>query len=218
MGRTERTDAPLAGPEQFTLAVAILSGATGIIALFMPVAFDLSPVGMIRRGFETWAGPPQGIVTEALSESWRLAPSFLLPVVALVGSIRGRSAGRLRTWELRGGFGLGTAATFASLSLYAPPVHWRGMWPLVIWPLTAILAFLGVGVWVSLRGPRYGIPPWVSMVVFLETVFTGTVLATLIDLAGHWQVGAKCLLIAALLYAVHIFGVIVSTAVKYRPS
>jgi len=218
MGRTERTDAPLAGPGQFTLAVAILSGATGMIALFLPVAFDLSPVGMIRRGFETWTGPPQGIVTEALSESWRLAPSFLLPVVALVGSIRERLAGTLGTWELWGGFALGTAAAFASLSLYAPPLHWRGMWPFVIWPLTTILAFLGVGVWVSLRGRRYGIPSSVSMIVFLETVFTGTVLATLIDLAGHWQVGAQCLLIAALLYAVHIFAVLVSTAVKSRPS
>ena len=73
---------------------------------------------MIHQGLGTWTRPEQGLVTESVSQSWRLAPSLIPPAVALAAVVWGQHARPLGGWEQAGGFLLGTAAPISSLSFY----------------------------------------------------------------------------------------------------
>ena len=161
-------------------------GLTGVVALFLPFAFGVTPPGALAD----W-----GI--------WQLALPAFLPVVVVVAGARWARSGRLSRPEHLIGYVLGAASALATLAFYLTIAEWPSdalTWLSVVAPLV----ILGFGTWAVARirktqaGSEYG------PIMALQVAYIANAMLALIAWFHQWQAGAYCVLATIVVYALQI--------------
>jgi len=166
-------------------------GLTGIVALFLPFTWGVSPVdAALSRGF------------------WKIATPFFLSILISGASIRwavSRSLSRVERWVA---YMLSCASAFATLFfVFLPSNPWPsnaqewGAWGLPV-PVLALGAFAVI------RNARFGMLPDLSAVMAMQAAYLANSLFCLVafwgDWGGGWQIGAYFVLVASVIYLVQI--------------
>ena len=168
-------------------SVLTVVGMTGIAGVFLPFAYDYSPV---RAAFD--------------EELWRLALPFYLSPLALAGSIRWIRFRFFSRLERGIAYVVSAATTAVTLSGY---VDGRASSPAGIqdWvSFLAPLAVLGVGICCLIRNSKAVFREF-NAVMAMQMPYLANALGCLVGLFGEWQIGAYLTLIATMMFVVQIF-------------
>lgn len=167
-----------------------IPGVAGVAALFLPFTFGVSPVAAV------------------LSQEWevqRLAlPLFLAPF-ASAGALRWISSGSFSRFERVTAYVLGSTLAFLTLSLsllallFEPPTTVHD-WIILAAPLVALC----VGICLLIRNSRRKRGAELNPVVAIQIPYLAHSALLLIAFFGEWQVGAYCVLAAAMAFLFQI--------------
>lgn len=161
-------------------------GALGLPALFLPFAMDTSP----HRALLDWG-------------LWRLALPAYLVVFILPATWQWLSSGSLSRPARVLGYTLAVAAALLIFLSYLELEAWPDgpvQWVAVVGPLL----ILGFGASVLARVLRPGRPNAYGPILALQVVYMANAMMALGSLFPGWQVGAYCILITLMAYAVQI--------------
>ena len=158
------------------------AGMAGMLALFLPFAFDESPVSAV-----------------AGREFWRLAFPFFMAVPVSLGYIRWIITGRLSRAERVFGYLAGGLSACVTLSLYFGASRPSGIrdWISMVVPLVALAAG-GLILWRNRRTDS------MNPLVAMQAAYLAHSLLCLISFAGEWQSGAYVTLLPTLYYIAQV--------------
>jgi hypothetical protein len=161
-------------------------GLAGVVALFLPFAFGVTP----PRAWADW-----GI--------WQLALPAFLPTVIVVAGVRWVRSGRLSRPEQLIGYVVGAASAIATLAFYLTIEDWPS--DALTWlSLGAPVVILGFGIRAVARirqtqeGSEYG------PIMALQVAYIANAMLALIAWFHEWQAGAYCVLATVVAYALQI--------------
>lgn len=166
--------------------VLTVIGVLGVVALFLPFSWSTTPLEALPSG-----------------SLWRFAlPAFLAPFIFLA-SIRWLTAGGLSRPERIACDLLAVAALAALLLTYlavrgVPPrlTEWIG--------LLGPLLVLGFGAWEYLRNPKVGRGTPFGPILMLQGAYIANAILVLAGFFPDWEIGAYCVLVTTMAYAVQI--------------
>ena len=171
-------------------------GLIGIPGLFLPFAFDYSPVEALKE----W-------------ELWKIAvPFFLAPFIS-AGSFRWAASGSLSSKQTLLGYALGLCGVgFILLHYfinYFEPTAIYEWLSMIIPPIILISGMVLVGYnWRIPRSRAY------NPVLAMQTAYLSNASICLIGLFWRWQVGAYCVLAACGVYGVQILRISRSSKIE----
>jgi hypothetical protein len=161
-------------------------GVLGVIAIFLPFAWSTTP--------------REALFDEVL---WRLALPAFLPPFVLLASIRWLMPGGLSRLERIACHVLTVAALAAMaltfLEVRGPPPR-LNEWISLLGPLLVLV--FGAGVY--LRNPRTGRGTPYSPILLLQVVYIANAILVLAGFFPDWQMGAYCVLVTTMAYAIQI--------------
>jgi hypothetical protein len=162
-------------------------GMTGIAGLFLPFTFGASP-----------------LEAASTKEFWRLAVPFFLAVLASAASIR---------WVISGSFSGGERTIAYVISASMVGVTLTSLWllskegPANIQEWLAFVSpvpILTLGGYFLIRNSRIGPSREFNPVMAIQIAFIANAVLCLIAFFGNWELGAYCVLIAALAFVLQI--------------
>jgi hypothetical protein len=161
-------------------------GMTGIAGLFLPFAYGTSPVNAVSD-----------------KELWRLALPFFLSVLASAASIRwiisGSFSGRERTIS----YAVSASMAGVTLSMWFP--FKDGPTTLQDWlAMVSPDAILALGVYFLVRNSRRESSRKFNPVMATQIPYVANAALCLIAFFGEWELGAYCVLVAALAFMLQI--------------
>ncbi len=165
-------------------SVLTVVGMTGIAGLFLPFAFDYSPV---CAAFD--------------KDLWRVALPFFLSPFVFAGSVRWIMSGFFSRLERGIAYLVSTGTAAVTLSGYFDSKPPSSIQDWLSWSIP--LATLGLGIYCMIRNSRALFREF-KPVMAMQVAYLANGLLCLIDLFGHWQVGAYLTLIATIMFLVQI--------------
>jgi hypothetical protein len=158
----------------------------GIAGLFLPFTFSTSPVDAISD-----------------KELWRFALPFFLAVVASAASIRWISSGSFSGSERAIAYVVSASMVGVTLSLWFPLKDG----PATIQEWLAFVSpepILALGVYFLIRNSRMGASRKFNPVMAIQIAYLANAVLCLIAFFGDWELGAYCVLVAALAFVLQI--------------
>jgi hypothetical protein len=160
-------------------------GMTGIAGLFLPFTFGTSPA-------------------EAAStkELWRLAVPFFLAVLASAASIRWVVSGSFSGSERAIAYVISASMVCVTLSLWFSkdgPANIQE-WLAFVSPVP----ILALGAYLLIRNSRMGPSRKFNPVMAIQVAYLTNAVLCLIAFFGNWELGAYCVLVAALAFVLQI--------------
>lgn len=160
-------------------------GMTGIAGLFLPFTFRTSPV------------------EASTTELWRLAVPFFLAVLASAASIRWVVSGSFSGSERAIAYVVSASMVCVTLSLWFP--FKDGPATIQEWlALVSPVPILGLGAYLLIRNPRMGPSRKFNPVMAIQIAYLTNAVLCLIAFFGDWELGAYCVLVAALAFLLQI--------------
>jgi hypothetical protein len=161
-------------------------GIIGIVGLFLPFTFGTSPMNAVSD-----------------KELWRLALPFFLAVLASAASIRWVISGSFSGRERAIAYVVSASMAGVTLSLWFPfrdgPANIRE-WLAFVSPEP----ILALGVYFLIRNSRMGSSRNFNPVMAIQIAYLANAVLCLIAFFGDWQLGAYCVLVAALAFVLQI--------------
>ena len=183
----------------FTHVLLTVIGMTGIAALFLPFAWGKSPIEAV-----------------SLEELWRLALPFFLAVLASAAGFRWIISGSFSGFERATAYVVSGLMAGVTLSLWFPfgPSSTQE-WLTLISPEP----ILALGIYLLIRNSRRGLSREFNPVMAIQISYLAHAALCLIGFLGRWELGAYCVLVAALAFVIQI--ILASGAsfpeITYRP-
>jgi hypothetical protein len=169
-------------------------GMTGIAGLFLPFTWGTSPVDAVSEG--------------AL---WRLALPFFLAVLASAASIRWVISGSFSGLERATAYIVSASMVGVTLSLWFPfGPSTTQEWLAIVSPVP----ILALGVYFLIRNSRIAPSRQFNPVMAIQVAYLAHAVLCLIGFFGLWELGAYCVLVAALAFLLQI---ILASAQPGRP-
>jgi hypothetical protein len=157
---------------------------TGIAGLFLPFTWGTSPVDAVSEG--------------AL---WRLALPFFLAGLASAASIRWVISGSFSGLERATAYIVSASMVGVTLSLWFPfGPSTTQEWLAIISPEP----ILALGVYFLIRNSRMGPSRQFNPVMAIQVAYLAHAVLCLIGFFGRWELGAYCVLVAALAFVLQI--------------
>ena len=161
-------------------------GLAGVVALFLPFAWDVTPLGALAD----W-----GI--------WQLALPAFLPIVIVVAGARWTRSGRLSRPEHLIWYVVGVASALATLAFYLTIEGWPSdalEWLALVAPVV-ILGFGTMAV-ARIRKTQAG-SEYLPIMALQVAYIANAMLALILEFQG-WRAGAYCVLATVVVYALQI--------------
>lgn len=161
-------------------------GITGTVGLFLPFTFSTSPVDAVSD-----------------KELWRLALPFFLAVLASAATIRWVISGSFSGRERAIAYVVSASMVGVTLSLWFPFKDG----PATIQDWLAFVSpepILAVGVYFLIRNSRMGPSRKFNPVMAIQIAYLANAVLCLIAFFGDWELGAYCVLVAALAFVLQI--------------
>lgn len=190
---------------RFSLGVAIV-GLAGVAALFLPFAYDVSPLTAVGTMFSD---------DYFLNRLWPLGVPFLLAMLITVGTFRWVVAGRFSRAERLVAYLAALVAACCLLSLYfaygsgdaqGAPSGFLD-WFMVALPWVGSAA----GAYLLRRNSRSGVPDAANAIAAMQIVYVIVAVICLVAYASSgWQIGAYLVAVTTAVYLTHIVAVSVA--------
>jgi hypothetical protein len=161
-------------------------GMTGIAGLFLPFTFGTSPVDAASN-----------------KELWRLALPFFLAILASAASIRWVISGSFSGRERAIAYVVSASMVGVTLSLWFP---FEGG-PATLQEWLAIVSpepILALGVYFLIRNSRMTPSRKFNPVMAIQIAYLAHAVLCLIAFFGDWELGAYCVLVAALAFVLQM--------------
>ena len=161
-------------------------GMAGIAGLFLPFTFSTSPADAVSN-----------------KELWRLALPFFLAVLASAASIRWVISGSFSGSERAIAYAASALMVGVTLSLWVPfkdgPANIQE-WLAFVSPVP----ILALGIHFLIRNSRMGPSRKFNPMIAFQITYIANAVLCLIAFFGNWQLGAYCVLVAALAFVLQI--------------
>jgi hypothetical protein len=160
-----------------------VAGMTGIAGLFLPFTWGKSPVD-----------------AASYKELWRLALPFFLAVFASAASIRWVVSGSFSGLERAIAYVVSTLMVGVTLSIWFSLGPTSQEWLAIIIPGS----ILASGVYFLIRNSRTGPSRQFNPVMAIQVAYLAHAVLCVIGYLGRWELGAYCVLVAALAFLLQI--------------